>query len=191
MTVAHSLEAQYLDGRLLLALPGMPDTRFEDAVIALCLHNDEGAMGIGVGHELDGISLHMLLKDLEIDPGEAPDAAIHFGGPVEPQRGFVIHSPDYTGVGTITPSPLWSVTASREILTSIAQGEGPKEWLIALGYSGWGAGQLEDEMREHGWFAAESHPGILFETPVDDRWHAIWVAEGINPSHLSGQTGHA
>lgn len=184
-------DAQYLTGRLLLALPGMPDPRFEDAVLALCVHNADGAMGVGVGHELEGISLHMLLKDLEIDPGVAPDIAIHFGGPVEPQRGFVIHTPDYASSGTIMPSPHWSVTATREILTDIAHGRGPAQWLVALGYAGWGAGQLDGEMRQHGWFAAESHPGVLFDTVVDDRWHAVWAAEGIDPAHLVGQTGRA
>lgn len=184
-------DAHYLSGRLLLALPGMPDARFEDAVIALCVHNADGAMGVGVGHELDGITLHMLLGDLDIDPGHAPDCTIHFGGPVEPQRGFVIHSPEYTRSGTLTPSPFWSVTATREILSDIAQGTGPAQWLIALGYAGWGPGQLDGEMRQHGWFAADSHAGILFDTAVDDRWHAVWEAEGIDPSHLVGQTGRA
>jgi putative transcriptional regulator len=184
-------DAHYLSGRLLLALPGMPDQRFEDAVIALCVHNADGAMGVGVGHELEGISLHMLLKDLEIDPGVVPDIAIHFGGPVEPQRGFVIHSPDYSSSGTLKASPDWSVTATREILTDIAQGTGPAHWLVALGYAGWGAGQLDGEMRQHGWFAADSHAAVLFETPVDDRWHATWMAEGIDPAYLAGQTGRA
>lgn len=184
-------DAQYLSGRLLLALPGMPDTRFEDAVIALCVHNADGAMGVGVGHELDGISLHMLLGDLDIEPGQAPDCAIHFGGPVEPQRGFVLHTPDYVRPGTLTPSPFWSVTATREILSDIALGSGPAQWLVALGYAGWGPGQLDGEMRRHGWFAADSHAGLLFDTDVDERWHAVWAAEGIDPSHLVGQTGRA
>ena len=184
-------DAHYLNGRLLLALPGMPDTRFEDAVIALCVHNADGAMGVGVGHELDGITLHMLLKDLNIDPGAAPDSAIHFGGPVEPQRGFVIHSPDYARSGTLTPNPFWSVTATREILTDIALGKGPARWLVALGYAGWGPGQLDGEMRQHGWFVADSPASILFDVAVDDRWHAVWKAEGIDPSHLVGQTGQA
>jgi putative transcriptional regulator len=162
----------------------------EDAVIALCVHNAEGAMGVGVGHELEGITLHMLFKDLDLPTDCAPDLPIHYGGPVEPQRGFVIHTPDYTGPARWPPGRLVRHGQPRHSGRH-QRGGGPEKWLIALGYAGWTAGQLDTEMRSHGWFAADSHPDILFSTPVDERWHAAWEAEGIDPAHLVNVTGRA
>ncbi|HZV11099.1 MAG TPA: YqgE/AlgH family protein, partial [Novosphingobium sp.] len=126
-------EASYLSGRLLLALPGMPDPRFEEAVIALCVHDAQGALGVGVGALLDGITLHNLLEDLEIDTGIAPDVDVHYGGPVEPHRGFVLHSPEWQGDGTLVVGPHWALSTSRDVLVAIAEGRGPRQWLVALG----------------------------------------------------------
>lgn len=184
-------EAQYLSGRLLLAMPGMGDPRFDHAAIAMCVHDEQGALGIGISHVREGITFHSMLAELGIDPGVAPDCAIMHGGPVETGRGFVLHSSDWGGTGTIEVSPLGALSASLDILRAIAEGRGPSRWLIALGYAGWGPGQLEGEMRHHGWFVAQGRPEILFDTPVHDRWTATLKAEGIDPAHLVGQTGRA
>jgi putative transcriptional regulator len=185
------IQPQSLTGRLLLALPGMPDPRFEGAVIALCIHDYDGALGVGIGDVLDGVTLFNLLDDLDIPRGVAPDIEIHYGGPVEPQRGFVLHSPEWEGEGTLVISEHWALTGSRDVLVAIAEGRGPRTFLIALGYAGWGEGQLDGEMRGHGWYAAEGRPDILFETPTDARWVQAWRAEGIDPSHLTHETGRA
>lgn len=182
---------QYLAGRLLLALPGMMDPRFDHAVIALCLHDANGALGIGLGEVRAGITFHALLQDVGIDPGHAPDVPVLHGGPVETGRGFVLHTPDWGGEGSVTVNPLCTLSASMDVLRAIAEGRGPSRWLIALGYAGWGPGQLEEELHHHGWHAAEGSPAILFDTPREQRWAATWRAAGIDPAHLAADTGHA
>jgi putative transcriptional regulator len=138
-----------------------------------------------------GLRFHALLRNLDIQPGTAPDCPVLNGGPVEPQRGFVIHTPDWDGPGTIQAAPLGAMSASLEVLKAIAAGEGPGKWLFALGYAGWGEGQLDGEMRRHGWYAAKGNPEILFDTPAAGRWKATWAAEGIDPALLASQTGRA
>lgn len=184
-------DTEYLAGRLLLAMPGMGDPRFDHAVIAMCLHDENGAFGIGVGELREGVRFHELLRELGLDPGVAPDCAVHHGGPVEPGRGFILHSEDWTSEGTVGIAPLGALSASLDILRAIAEGHGPRQWLIALGYAGWAAGQLDAEMKRHGWYAARGRPAVLFDTPAERRWTASWNAEGIDPSHLSPMTGSA
>ena len=184
-------DARYLSGRLLLAMPGMFDPRFDRSVIAMCQHDANGAFGVGIGHLRGGVGFHALLEELEIDPGEAPDCPVHHGGPVEPGRGFVLHSHDWGGQGTIEVAGLCALSASLDVLRAIAAGRGPSRWLIALGYAGWGAGQLEGEMRQHGWHAAEGNPVIVFTVPAADRWTAVWKGEGIDPALLANVTGQA
>jgi putative transcriptional regulator len=184
-------DAQFLSGRLLLAMPGMGDPRFERSVNVMCVHDEHGALGIGIGHVRAGLRFRKLLEEVGIDPGEAPDREVHHGGPVEPGRGFVLHSTDWGGDGTLEVAPFFSLSASIDILRAIAEGRGPSRWLIALGYAGWGPGQLDGEMRRHGWYAAEGRGEILFDTPAEDRWTAAWKAEGIDPALLSNVTGSA
>ena len=184
-------EAAYLSGRILLALPGMEDPTFARSVIALCAHDAKGAFGVGIGHLRQGLSFHELLEDVGIDPGVAPDVPVHHGGPVETGRGFVLHTPDWTSEETMAIGPLGAVSGSLAILRDIAAGKGPKKWLIALGYAGWSAGQLDSEMRRHGWHAATGRADILFDTPTHSRWAATWRAEGIDPALLAGTTGTA
>ncbi len=184
-------EAHYLDGRILLAMPGMFDPNFDHAVIAMYVHDANGAFGVGVGHLRAGVGMHALLQEVGIEPGEAPDCPVHHGGPVEPGRGFVLHSTDWLDASTLPGGPLGGLTASLDILRAIAEGRGPKQWLIALGYAGWGAGQLDAEMRRHGWYAANGRPQVLFETPAERRWTAAWKADGIDPALLAHQTGRA
>ena len=178
----------FLSGKLLLAMPGMADPRFERAVIAMCVHDENGAVGVGVGHKRAGISFRGLLKQLDIDPGEAPDCAVHHGGPVEPGRGFVLHSKDWGGQDTLQVNgekgELFAMTGTIDVLRAIAEGRGPKRWIVALGYAGWGEGQLDEEMTRHGWYASRADPDILFEIPTDERWAASFKAEGIDPRGL-------
>ena len=188
-------EPQYLSGHLLLAMPGIGDPRFENAVIAMCVHNAEGALGIGLAHLHPGLRFRNMLKDLDIDPGEAPDVPVHNGGPVESQRGFLLHSPEWSVEDTLmVPSGSgirFGLTTSREGLHAIAGGHGPAHWVFALGYAGWGGGQLDGEMRRHGWHACEARDRVVFNTPAAARWTAAWKAEGIDPAALSSDMGNA
>ena len=185
----------YLSGQMLLAMPGMADPRFERAVVAICVHDENGAVGIGIGHKRSGLRLRGLLKQLDLNPGEAPDCGIHHGGPVEPGRGFVLHSNDWGGedsMEVVGPSGrLWTMTGTIDVLRAIAEGGGPSKWLVALGYAGWGAGQLEQELTRHGWFAAAGDPAVLWDTPTDERWATAFRGEGIDPRLLSSETGVA
>lgn len=188
-------QAPFLSGKLLLAMPGMADPRFDRAVIAICVHDENGAVGIGIGHKRAGLRFRDLLKQLGLDPGKAPDCAIHHGGPVEPGRGFVLHSTDWGGEDTLhvvgAGGKPWALTGTVDVLRAIAEDRGPAKWLIALGYAGWDAGQLEEEMTHHGWFAAGGDPALIFDTPTDERWAASFRAEGIDPRLLSSETGAA
>ena len=136
-----------------------------------------------------------LLQQLDIEPGEAPDCAVHHGGPVEPGRGFVLHSTDWGGQDTLQVNgpngSTFGMTGTIDILRAIAEGKGPKQWIAALGYAGWGDGQLDEEMTRHGWFAADASATILFDTPTDERWAAAFKAEGIDPRLLASETGAA
>ena len=188
-------QPRFLSGKLLLAMPGMADPRFERAVIAMCVHDENGAIGIGVGHKRAGITLRALLRQLDIEPGEAPDVAVHHGGPVEPGRGFILHSNDWGGQDTLhvngEQGEIFSMTGTIDVLRAIAEGRGPARWIAALGYAGWGEGQLDEEMTRHGWFTAAGDANILFDTPTDERWAAGFKAEGIDPRLLTSVTGVA
>ncbi|HUG44973.1 MAG TPA: YqgE/AlgH family protein [Sphingomicrobium sp.] len=185
----------FLAGKLLLAMPGMSDPRFERAVIAICAHDENGAVGIGIGQKRAGIGFRSLLEQLDIESGEAEDCAVHHGGPVEPGRGFILHSIDWGGQDSLQVNgpagPIFAMTGTIDVLREIAQGRGPSRWIAALGYAGWEEGQLESEMTRHGWFAAEATESILFDTPTDERWSAAFRATGIDPRLLSSETGAA
>jgi len=180
-----------LRGQYLLAMPGIGDPRFEKAVIAMCAHDEQGALGVGVGRLLPGITLHRLLEQLAIDPGVAPDCEIHSGGPVEPQRGFVLHGPDWAGSDTLHVADRWGLTSTLDVLRAIAKGEGPRRWLVALGYAGWGEGQLDDEMRRHGWLATPGDDSILFDHGAPRRWELAMRSAGIDPRLLAATSGQA
>lgn len=184
-------DARFLTGRILLAMPGIGDPRFEHAVIAMCVHDDNGALGVGIGHVLEGIGLHRLMEQLGIDAGTAPDAPVHFGGPVEPSRGFVLHSLDWGGEGTAQAADRWALTGTLDILKAIAQGRGPSRWLVTLGYAGWGEGQLDDEMHRHGWHVVDGDDDLIFDVPADKRWTRAFHGNGIDPRLLSPASGNA
>lgn len=180
-----------LAGQLLLALPGIGDPRFDHAVIALCVHRPEGAMGVGVGRIVPRLRLHALLDQLGIEAGSAPDAPIHQGGPVEPRRGFVLHSPDWKGEDTVEVTDALALTTTLDVLRAVAAGHGPDRWLVALGYAGWGEEQLDQEMRCHGWLSVVARDALLFETPVADRWPRAFADAGVDVRLLASTSGHA
>jgi putative transcriptional regulator len=184
-------EPRFLSGKLLLAMPGIGDPRFEHAVIAMCAHDDNGALGIGIGQLMPRLGLHKLLEQFEIDPADAPDAPVHRGGPVEPQRGFVLHSTDWGGDGSMYVSDRWVLTGTIDILRAIAEGRGPSRWLVALGYAGWGEGQLDAEMLRHGWHVATGTDDIIFDGDVTMRWSAAFESDGIDPRLLAAESGSA
>lgn len=184
-------EADSLAGRLLLAMPGMGDPRFAHAVIAMCAHDEGGALGVGIGEIHPEVTLHALLDNVGIEPGVAPDCPVHLGGPVGTNRGFVLHTPDWSDDETVAVSDRFALSASLEVLRAIAAGNGPQRWLLALGYAGWAPGQLEAELRVHGWSAGEASGEILFATPAEQRWTAAWRAQGIDPALLASTTGRA
>ena len=184
-------EPKFLSGQFLLAMPGIGDPRFERSVIAMCVHDEDGALGIGLGRIVPRLGFHDLLRQLEIEAGEAPNAPIHVGGPVEPQRGFIIHSPDWGGSESIHIGRRWVLSATLDILKAIAEGRGPSRWVAALGYAGWGAGQLEEEMGRHGWFVTPGDDHLLYECDVDDRWAAAFQGAGNDPRLLAAESGTA
>ena len=187
--------ATYLTGQFLLAMPGIGDPRFERAVIAMCAHDEDGALGVGIGATFEGVGLHAVLRQLEIDPGVAPNAAVHIGGPVEPRRGFVLHTLDWSGQDTVDVAgavgPLWALSGTIDVLKAIAAGTGPSRWLVALGYAGWDAGQLDGEMTRHGWFNAAGGAAILYDTAPPDRWEAGFATTGVDPRLLVARSGRA
>lgn len=183
--------ARFLTGQFLLAMPGIGDPRFDRAVIAMCAHDTEGALGIGIGETIDGLGLHDLLRQFEIEPGDSPDVAVHFGGPVEPRRGFVLHAPDWGGQDTIDVAGRWALSGTIDVLRAIAEGKGPSRWLVALGYAGWGEGQLDAELTRHGWFNTEGDTRLLYDVSAEDRWASGFECAGIDPRMLANSTGTA
>jgi len=181
----------YLAGQLLLAMPGIGDPRFEHAVIAMCAHDVQGALGIGIGHLVPRISFHDLLDQLDIGYGEAPNRPIHAGGPVEPQRGFILHSQDWSGDDSLRVGDRWALTSTLDVLRAIAGGRGPSRWLAALGYAGWSGGQLDEELTRHGWFATPADDALVFEADVAERWTGAFATAGIDTRLLAPNTGHA
>ena len=184
-------EPKYLTGQLLLAMPGIGDPRFEKAVIAMCSHDEEGALGIGLGRLIPRIHFHDLLQQLDIDPGVVPNVPIHLGGPVEPQRGFLLHSLDWGGQESLQVADRWALSATLDILKAIAEGKGPSRWVAALGYAGWGAGQLEQEMGGNGWFATPGDDTLLYDCDVGSRWAAAFKSAGIDTRLLTADSGTA
>lgn len=183
--------ATYLTGQFLLAMPGIGDPRFERAIIAMCAHDADGALGIGIGAALPGVGLHAVLEQLDIDPGVAPDAAVHLGGPVEPRRGFVLHSQDWGGQDTVGVANLWALSGTIDVLRAIAAGTGPSRWIVALGYAGWGPGQVDSEMARHGWFSTPGDLDILYDADTERRWERAFGGAGIDSRLLASAAGNA
>jgi len=181
----------WFTGQLLLALPGIGDPRFEQAVIAMISHDEEGAMGIGIADPIDGMSVGAVLDQLEIDHDDPLDTPVFLGGPVEPSRGFVLHSDDWGGAGAVQVADRWMISSSHDILRAIGEGRGPSRWLVALGYAGWSPGQLEEELVRHGWHVTPGSDALLFDTPPGKRWQAAFAEAGIDARLLTTEGGEA
>jgi putative transcriptional regulator len=183
---------RFLVGQLLLAMPGMGDPRFDHAAIAMCVHDEGGALGLVVNHVYEGLTVREVMAQLEVDPGDTPaDLPVYAGGPVEPGRGFVLHSLDYGGQSTLQVANAWALTATLDVLKDIAAGKGPSRWLLALGYTGWGEGQLDEELTRHGWLNAPAPAELVFDTPFEERWPRAFAALGVDVAQLSATAGRA
>jgi len=182
----------YLTGQLLVAMPQMQDPRFVRSVIYMCAHTADGAMGLVVNKLVDNVSFPDLLEQLNIHTGKVDNEIfVHFGGPVETGRGFVLHSSDYVQDATLVIDENVALTATVDILKAIAEGSGPDHSLLALGYAGWSAGQLDDEIQANGWLSVTPDSGLIFDTDLDGKWERAMGKIGIDFSKLSGDSGHA
>lgn len=184
---------QGLTGQMLIAMPTMEDPRFQRSVIYMCAHSEKGAMGIVVNKRLPSFTFAELLDQLGIETSQRTRSLpIHFGGPVDTGRGFVLHSLDY-GVpeATLEVTDAVGLTATVDILKSIARGQGPDQALLALGYAGWDAGQLEDEIRANGWLTCEANMALLFGEDIELTWQRAIGTLGIDPAQLSSTSGTA
>lgn len=182
----------YLTGNLLVAMPTVGDSRFERALVYMCAHSKAGALGLVVNQLTNEITFPELLEQLGIDaPNGERAIKVHFGGPVEESRGFVLHSGDYLQDATLVVNNDIGLTASVDVLTAIAEGEGPRCSLLALGYAGWGPGQLESEIHANGWLHVPADEGLLFGADVSTKWGKALAKIGIEVSSLSGEAGHA
>ena len=183
-----------LAGQILIAMPGMADPRFEKSVVFICAHSEEGAMGLIVNKPLEELSFSGLLEHLNIPLGPAGrDIRVHFGGPVERGRGFVLHSPDWErdDEGTMQVPGGLEMTATINVLEALAVGEGPGKALLALGYSGWGPGQLEAEIGRNDWLTSTAPEGLVFGADDAAKWSAALRGMGIDPLTLSAAAGRA
>ncbi|MCW5716100.1 MAG: YqgE/AlgH family protein [Bauldia sp.] len=191
--------SRFLDGQLLVAMPGMTDPRFERAVICLCAHSDEGAMGIRINQAVPQVTFGDILEKLDIvgeDHAGLPEGTeailVHNGGPVESGRGFVLHSADYVSEkSTLLIDEDLCLTATMEILRAIVAGEGPRRALLALGYAGWGPGQLENEIQQNGWLLCPAPADLVFDRSLAGKYERALAQIGVDPTMLSADAGHA
>ncbi len=191
---------QYLEGQILIAMPGIGDPRFDRSVVFVCAHSPDGAMGLVINKTVADVTFEDMLKRLDILPEDdqiklppqTRDFHVQFGGPVETGRGFVLHTTDYFVADSTLPiDEQIGLTATLDVLRAIATGEGPRHALLALGYSGWAPGQLEHEIQQNGWLHCESDESLLFDLDIDQRYQAALKKIGIDLSMLSSQAGHA
>lgn len=183
----------FLNGHFLIAMPGLGDPNFHHAVTLICEHNSDGALGIIINRPMDDISLGDVLDQLNLSDSEATlrERTLFHGGPVERERGFVLHRPLGNWEATLAVNEELGITSSRDILAAMAQNEGPAESMVALGYAGWTAGQLEQELADNAWLSSPARADILFDVAPSERWREAARAMGVDLSRLSGQSGHA
>ena len=185
----------YLTGQILIAMPQMEDPRFQRSVVYMCAHTSDGAMGLVLNKLVENVSFPDLLEQLNIRTGRVDrEIRVHFGGPVETGRGFVLHSADYVQDATLMIDTRVALTATVDILKAIAEGGGPNHSLLALGYAGWAPGQLEQEIQANGWLSCPADDELVFDGPLDDKWKRAMAKIGIDLEKLgklSGASGHA
>ena len=191
-------ERGFLDGQFLIAMPGMADANFARTVIYICAHSDDGAMGFVINRpqqlSFSDVLLHLdLIGEDEVIrlPGTTRDFPIRSGGPVESGRGFVLHSDDYLSESSIPVSDDICLTATLDIVRAISRGRGPQRGLMMLGYAGWGAGQIENEIGANGWLSCPAQEELIFDTNLDSKYERALALMGITPAMLSAEAGHA
>lgn len=182
-----------LTGQLLIAMPQMMDPRFARSVVYVCAHSeDEGAMGLVVNKLIASVTMDELFTHLKLDPTAlGRSRPVHFGGPVEPGRGFVLHTADYREEATLVVGDGFAVTATLDILRAIGKGEGPRRCLLALGYAGWAPGQLDAEMNANGWLSVTADSDLVFGADFEAKWQRALAKLGIDLTLLSTDAGHA
>lgn len=193
-TVAKETQEGYLTGQLLVAMPAMRDPRFARAVIYICVHNAEGAIGLVVNRLVGSIEFGDLVEQLDMSLGEMEivnNPPVHFGGPVDTERGFVLHSADYQSEETLDIDEEFGLTATVDIVRTIASGSGPKDHLLALGYAGWGPGQLDGEIQENAWLNVDADNVLVFDTDLDSKWDRALAKLGVDSALLSTEAGRA
>jgi len=181
-----------LEGSLLVATPAIQESCFARSVIYMCSHTQEGAMGIIINYPVATVQLKEIFEQLDIDAGlELPDVPIHFGGPVESYRGFVLHSSDYAASDSLFAKNGIVVSASVNILQKIAEGQGPEKGMLMLGYAGWSPGQLESEIETGSWIVVPATKKLVFDTDNETKWSVAVSTLGFDMGHFSSQVGHA
>ena len=192
-----SPQAENFTNQFLIAMPGMGDETFAGAVVYMCEHTDKGALGLVINKPID-IKLKNLFEKVEpnLDREDLAETPVYFGGPVQTERGFVLHERQdeaggqYNSSLSIPGGPL-EMTTSKDVLEALSHGGGPKKLLVTLGYSGWGAGQLEEEIKRNGWITVAARPDVIFDTPVEQRYSRALSLLGIDPAMLMQEAGHA
>ena len=181
-----------LTHHFLIAMPAMTDPNFANTLTYVCEHNPEGALGIVVNRRTD-MTLSTLFEQIRIplDDTDLRERPVHFGGPVQVDRGFVLHRPLGNWQSTLAVTDDIGLTTSKDVLEAVGRGEGPRDVLVSLGYAGWSAGQLEQELAQNAWLTVEADPGVVFELPVEERLPAAVRLLGIDISRLSDDVGHA
>ena len=180
-----------LSGQLLIAMPGMGDPRFERSVIFVCAHSEDGAMGLIINKPYNAITFSSLLEQLGVSKYEgAQTIDVQLGGPVEVSRGFVLHSQDYIRDASMIVDEELALTATLDILSDIAGNCGPRRYLLALGYAGWGPGQLDTEILNNGWLNTEADEDLVFNKDLESKWAQALNKMGIDPLKLSDNVGH-
>lgn len=183
----------FFAGQLLIAMPGISDPRFERALILVCAHDGKHAMGIALNRPVEGFAIPDVLERLDIKPtAKTPADAVLMGGPVERERGFVLHTDDYGSEHSIAVGGGLVLTATRDVLEALAGGDGPpRRALLALGYAGWGAGQLEDEIKENVWLTCDADEALIFGGDHERKWSKALAKLGVDPERLSSFAGRA
>jgi putative transcriptional regulator len=185
-----------LTNQFLIAMPGMADDTFSGAVVYLCEHSEKGALGLVINKPIDITLANLFEKvDLSLEGNDLAEQPVYFGGPVQTERGFVLHEPQGREAqafnSTLQVPGGLEMTTSKDVLEAMSHGQGPRRVLVTLGYSGWSAGQLEDEIGRNGWLTVAAEPGIIFDTPVAERYDRALGLLGIDPRMLSQEAGHA
>lgn len=181
-----------LSGQILIAMPGMEDPRFAKSLVYLCTHEEEGAMGLVVNRVLENLTFPDLLEQLNIAvPPASQEIQLHFGGPVESGRGFVLHSVDYLQDSSLVIDDAIALTATVDMVRAIAEGRGPDRCILALGYAGWAPGQLDGEIKANGWLSCDADPDLIFGDGEDNKWERALNKIGVDLTLLSSDVGHA